>query len=73
MLVNEVVVKIGNLKELKNRLLELGILNTPVKIVKKAPFNESENKIIFSQSGCGFCLFSFYFTLYPVCFNNGGN
>ena len=35
-----VVVKIGDLKELKNRLLELGILNTPVKIVKKAPFND---------------------------------
>jgi len=35
-----VVVKIGDLKELKNRLLELGILNTSVKVVKKAPFND---------------------------------
>jgi len=35
-----IVRKIGELKELKNRLIELGILNTPIKVVKKAPFND---------------------------------
>ena len=35
-----IVRKIGDLKELKNRLIELGILNTPIKVVKKAPFND---------------------------------
>ena len=31
---------IGDLKELKKRLIEFGILNTPIKVVKKAPFND---------------------------------
>ena len=35
-----IVRNIGDLKELKNRLIELGILNTPIKVVKKAPFND---------------------------------
>ncbi len=35
-----IVRSIGDIKELKNRLIELGILNTPIKIVKKAPFND---------------------------------
>ncbi len=35
-----VVRNIGDLKELKKRLIEFGILNTPIKVVKKAPFND---------------------------------
>ena len=35
-----IVRKIGELKELKNRLIELGILNTPIKVIKKSPFND---------------------------------
>ena len=35
-----IVRSIGDLKELKNRLIELGILNTPIKVVKKSPFND---------------------------------